>query len=223
SFDLYKKRTKDILLLVPIPSIVGLEPTNQNAGVVENKGFEFQIQGNKSFGDWRVDLGFNVNYNKNNVVDLAGTGPHISAFGNSDYRTITAEGLPINSYYGFQTDGFFQSQEEVDNYAKWDGSVGVGDIKYVDQNNDGQLTPDDFVVFGSEMPDWTFSSNIGLSWKNLRLDMFWQGVAGSDKIMTGAIMEHGIWGGFTHKIYSDYWTPTNTGAAYPRPTKFTMK
>ena len=223
SFDYYKKRTKDILLLVPIPSIVGLAPTNQNAGVVENQGMEFQIQGNKSFGDFKIDLGFNVNYNKNKVIDLAGTGPHISAFGNSDYRTITSEGLPINSYYGFQTDGFFQTQQEVDSYAKWDGSVGVGDIKYVDQNNDGQLTPDDFVVFGSEMPDLTFSSNMGFSWKNLRLDMFWQGVAGSDKIMTGAIMEHGIWGGFTHEIYSDYWTPDNPGAAYPRPTKFTMK
>lgn len=223
SFDYYQKKTDDILLNVPIPSIVGLSPTNQNAGAVENKGFEFVIGGRKSIGDYRFDLNFNVNYNQNKVVDLAGTGPHISAYGNSDYRTITAEGHAINTFYGFETDGFFQSQDEVDNYAKWDGSVGPGDIKYVDQNNDGELTPEDFVMFGNEMPDWTFSSNMAVSWKNLRLDLFWQGVAGSDKLMTGAIMEHGIWGGFTHEIYEDYWTPENTDAKYPRPTKYTMK
>ncbi|MDY9919247.1 MAG: TonB-dependent receptor [Proteiniphilum sp.] len=223
SFDYYRKLTTDILLMVPIPSIIGLQPTNQNAGSVENRGFEFLVGGRQSFGDFDVELGFNANYNKNKVVDLAGTGPHISAFGNSDYRTITTEGYPINSFYGFETDGFFQTQAEVDNYAKWDGSVGPGDIKYVDQNGDGELTPDDFVIFGSEIPDWTFSSTMSVGWKNLKLDLFWQGVAGSDKLMTGAILEHGIWGGFTHKIWEDYWTPENPDAKYPRPTKYTMK
>src|SRR5690606_13058569 len=126
-----------------------------------------------------------------------------------DWRTITQEGHAINTFYGYETDGFFQSQEDVDNYAKWDGSVGPGDIKYVDQNDDGELTPDDYVMFGNEMPDWTFSSNMAVSWKGIRLDLFWQGVSGSDKLMTGAIMEHGIWGGFTHAIYDDYWTFEN--------------
>ncbi len=223
SLDYYKKRTEDILLKAPIPTVMGLNPTNTNAGIVENKGWEFVIGGRQDFGDFRVELSFNANYNQNKVIDLAGTGPHISAFGNSDYRTITTEGKPINSFYGFETDGFFQTQEEVDNYAKWDGSVGPGDIKYVDQNNDGELTPDDYVIFGNEMPDWTFSSNMSVSWKNLRLDLFWQGVTGSDKLMTGAILEHGIWGGFTHKVWADYWTPENPNAKYPRPTKYTMK
>lgn len=223
SFDYYKKTTSDILLVVPIPSILGLTATQQNAGEVENKGFEFLIGGRKNFGDFSLEVNFNANYNQNKVIDLAGTGPHISAYGNSDYRTITTEGRPINSFYGFETDGFFQTQEEVDNYAKWDGSVGPGDIKYVDQNNDGELTPDDFVIFGSEIPDWTFSSNMSFGWKNFTLDLFWQGVTGSEKLMTGAILEHGIWGGFTHKVWEDYWTPENKNAKYPRPTKYTMK
>lgn len=223
SLDYYKKRTEDILLSAPIPTVMGLNPTNTNAGIVENRGWEFIIGTRQDFGDFNVAITLNANYNKNEVISLAGTGPHISAFGNSDYRTITTEGQPINSFYGFVTDGFFQTQEEVDNYAKWDGSVGPGDIKYVDQNNDGELTPEDFVIFGNEMPDWTFSSNMSVSWKNLRLDLFWQGVAGSDKLMTGAILEHGIWGGFTHKVWADYWTPENRQAKYPRPTKYTMK
>jgi TonB-linked SusC/RagA family outer membrane protein len=223
SLDYYRKRTEDILLRAPIPTIMGLNPTNTNAGIVENKGWEFLVGTRQTFGEFNVELTLNANYNKNEVISLAGTGPHISAFGNSDYRTITTEGKPINSFYGFITDGFFQSQEEVDNYAKWDNSVGPGDIKYVDQNNDGELTPEDFVIFGDEMPDWTFSSNMSVSWKSLRLDLFWQAVAGSDKLMTGAILEHGIWGGFTHKVWSDYWTPENPNAKYPRPTKYTMK
>lgn len=223
SVDYYKKRTSDILLAMPIPTVIGLSATNQNAGIVENRGFEFLLGTRQTFGDFKLDVTLNANYNKNEVIDLAGTGPYISAYGNSDYRTITTEGKPINSYYGFETDGFFQTQAEVDGYAKWDGSVGPGDIKYVDQNNDGELTPDDYVIFGSELPDWTFSSNMGVTWKNLRLDLFWQGVAGSDKLMTGAILEHGIWGGFAHKVWSDYWTPEHTDAKYPRPTKYTMK
>lgn len=223
SFDYYKKTTSDILLVVPIPSIIGLSATQQNAGEVENKGFEFLIGGRTKINEFSLELNFNANFNQNKVIDLAGTGPHISAFGNSDYRTITTEGKPINSYYGFETDGFFQTQEEVDNYATWDGSVGPGDIKYVDQNNDGELTPDDFVIFGSEIPNWTFSSNMSFGWKDFTLDLFWQGVTGSDKLMTGAILEHGIWGGFTHKIWEDYWTPENKDAKYPRPTKYTMK
>lgn len=223
SLDYYKKRTEDILLRAPIPTIMGLNPTNTNAGIVENRGWEFLVGTRETFGDFNVELTFNANYNKNEVISLAGTGPHISAFGNSDYRTITTEGKPINSFYGFETDGFFQTQEEVDSYAKWDGSVGPGDIKYVDQNNDGELTPEDYVIFGNEMPDWSFSSNMSVSWKNLSLDLFWQGVTGSDKLMTGAILEHGIWGGFTHKVWSDYWTPENPNAKYPRPTKYTMK
>jgi TonB-linked SusC/RagA family outer membrane protein len=223
SADIYKKRTEDILLAVPIPAIIGLNPTNQNAGIIENTGFELMLAGSKVFGDFNAGLSLNANYNQNKVIDLAGTGPFISAFGNSDYRTITTEGSPINSYYGFETDGFFQSQEDVDNYATWDGSVGPGDVKYVDQNNDGSLTPDDFVIFGNELPNWTFNSNMSFGWKNLQLDLFWQGAAGSEKLVTGMMLEMGIWNGFTHEIYTDYWTESNRDAEFPRPTKFTMK
>jgi TonB-linked SusC/RagA family outer membrane protein len=223
SADIYKKRTEDILLAVPIPAIIGLNPTNQNAGIIENTGFELMLAGSKVFGDFNAGLSLNANYNQNKVIDLAGAGPFISAFGNSDYRTITTEGSPINSYYGFETDGFFQSQEDVDNYATWDGSVGPGDVKYVDQNNDGSLTPDDFVIFGNELPNWTFNSNMSFGWKNLQLDLFWQGAAGSEKLVTGMMLEMGIWNGFTHEIYTDYWTESNRDAEFPRPTKFTMK
>lgn len=223
SFDYYNKTTDDILLAVPIPSLIGLNPTDQNAGAVENKGVEILLGGRQSFGDWNLGLTFMLNYNQNTVLDLAGTGPHISAYGNSDYRTITTEGEPINSFYGMETDGFFQTQGEVDGYATWDGSVGPGDVKYVDQNGDGALTPDDFVILGKEMPDMTYAINMTVGWKGLTLDLFWQGVSGSDKLITGATLESGIWGGFTHEVFGDYWTPENTGAEYPRPTKYTMK
>jgi len=223
SADYYIKTTDDILLAVPIPSLIGLNPTDQNAGSVENKGFEFVLGGRHSFGDWNLGLNFNLNYNKNKVLDLAGTGPHISAYGNSDWRTITTEGESILSFYGYETDGLFQTQAEIDGYATWDGSVGPGDVKYVDQNNDGVLNTDDFVIFGKEMPDVTYAINLSVGWKGLTLDLFLQGVAGSEKLVTGATEEHGIWGGFTHEVYTDYWTTENTDAEYPRPTKYTMK
>lgn len=223
SADYYIKTTDNILLAVPIPSLIGLDATAQNAGSVENRGLEFLLGGREPFGDFELGITLIANYNKNKVLNLAGTGPFISTAGNSDWRTITKEGYPINSFYGLATDGLFQTQTEVDGYAKWDGSVGPGDVKYVDQNKDGKLTPEDFVIFGKEMPDWTFSSNISIARKGLKLDLFWQAVAGSDKLITGATLEHGIWGGFTHKVFTDYWTPENTDAEFPRPTKYTMK
>ena len=223
SADYYIKTTTDILLQLPIPSLIGLNAPNQNAGSVGNNGFELMLGGRQRFGHVDLDLSINANYNKNKVLSLAGTGPYISAYGNSDWRTITAVGYPINTFYGFATNGLFQTQAEVNAYAKWDGSVGPGDVKYVDQNKDGQLTPDDYVMLGKEMPDWTFSSNMSAAWKGLKLELFWQGVAGSKKAITGAILEHGIWGGFCEKLYTDYWTPENTGAEFPRPTKYTMK
>ena len=223
SADYYIKTTDNILLALPIPSLIGLDASNQNAGSVENRGFELLLGGRETYGDFELGLSIIANYNKNKVLNLAGTGPFISTAGNSDWRTITKEGYPINSFYGLATDGLFQTQAEVNDYAKWDASVGPGDVKYVDQNGDGQLTPEDFVIFGKEMPDWTFSSNMSAGWKGLKLDLFWQAVAGSDKLITGATLEHGIWGGFTHKVFTDYWTPENTDAKFPRPTKYTMK
>ena len=223
TFDYYNKRTNDILLNVPIPAIMGFSQSRRNSGVVENKGFELQIGARQPFGDFGVELGFNVSYNQNKILDLAGTNPQLSTQSNSDYRTVQMEGQPINTYYGYQTDGFLTQADINNGYAVWDASAGPGDLKYVDQNGDGQLTPEDFVLLGHEFPNWTFSSNWSVSWKNLKLDLFWQGIAGSQKPMTGAIMEHGIWGGFAHKEYLNYWTPDNPNAKYPRPTKLTMK
>ena len=224
TFDWYKKTTTDILLNVPIPQIMGLNVVSSNAGIVENKGIEIMVGLRESFGDFSAGLDFSANYNQNKVIDLAGTGPHISSLGqNVDLRTIHAEGYPMSTYYGFKVDGMFTQQDLDSGYARWDGSVGPGDLKYVDLNNDKELTAEDWTYLGQEFPVWTFSSNMHVAWKGLRLDLFWQGISGSRKPMTGAILEHGIWGGFAHKRWADYWTPENPNSPNPRPTKLTMK
>src|SRR5690606_5254802 len=76
--DYYNKRTDGILFLLPVPETLGLEATPQNAGVVDNKGWEFAAGLRNRFGEFSLDVNLNFSINSNNVVDLAGTGPYLT-------------------------------------------------------------------------------------------------------------------------------------------------
>src|SRR5690606_36552592 len=109
-------------------------------------------------------------------IDLADTGPFIT--GGNETRFITAEGLPINSYYGYTTDGYFQTKEEIENYPTLRSGLEPGDVKIIDLNEDGLITADDMKYLGQSFPKYTFSSNLHFKYKNIGLDMFFQGVSG---------------------------------------------
>src|SRR5690606_27108663 len=112
--DVYKTRTTDILRTVNFPSQVGLTGPERNVGTVDNTGIELTGQYQDKIGE--VDFGINGNiaYNKNKVIDLDG---QILYDFDTNLSTITKEGLPISAHYLLQADGYFQSQEEVDNSA----------------------------------------------------------------------------------------------------------
>ena len=224
--DYYRKLTNDILLNLEIPATIGLTASPQNAGTVENKGWEFSLnyRGTPSSSGFRYSLGANLSINQNKVVDLKGTGPYIAG-SDIDPRYIIAKGLPINTLWGFKTAGLFQTTQEIAEYkATYAANTKPGDVKYIDLNNDGKINADDMTAIGNSFPKYTFGLNSDFSYKNFELNILFQGAAKVDARLAGALAEMGNQEGFTHEIYTNnYWTPENTGARFPRPVKFDLR
>jgi len=224
SFDWYKKTTDGILLQLPIPGVIGLNPPQQNAGVVENKGVEIQLGFKNMQGKLIYDISANLGYNANNILSLAGTGPYINTTSAWTPVYIKQEGYAIDSHYGYLIDGFFQSAEEVANYPTLFTNSKPGDTKYIDRNNDGKLTPDDMTVLGNSFPSYTYGLTSTLAYKNFEFFWQWQGAADFYTRIDGAMGEFGNQEGFTHKILTDnYWTEDNKDARFPRPVKFDLR
>ncbi|GAA4315069.1 TonB-dependent receptor [Compostibacter hankyongensis] len=216
TFDYYVKKTTGILLVLPIPGTVGLIAPPQNAGVVQNKGWELSLTYRDQLGALQYNLTANLSDIRNKILSLAGTGPYINGSPN-EVLTIRKEGLPIDAYMGYKTLGYFTSQDEIDHYPVFDPGTKPGDLKYADVNGDNAINADDYVVLGSSIPRYTYSLNIGLTYKNFDANIFFQGVGKANALPSGALREEGNWGGFTLDMQKDYWTPENTHAAFPRP------
>lgn len=225
--DYYVKNTKDILLTVPIPiSSGGANDPIRNAGKIRNNGFEFNL-------GWmdqpNPDISYGINligsFNKNKVIAMGSESGSIKG-GSTNQNITTSEtkaGYPIGGYWLISTAGYFNSQEEVDAYAK-DGkkiqpAAEPGDIKFVDANNDGVINDDDRVFQGSPFPDFTFALNGNMRYKNFDLSIGLQGVLGN-KIYnaTRQTLEDVTKGSNFLASCLDYWTPENKNASHPRLT-----
>lgn len=218
TFDYYNKMTDGILLQLPIPALIGLGAPYQNAGVVRNRGYEIALN-YKGGGDLTYDLGLNFSDNQNEVLNLVGTGPYISGSTTAP-RFIIAEGLPINSHWGYLTDGFFQTQEEADNYPNLRPNTRPGDVKYLDINDDGIINEEDHENLGLSFPRFDFGLNANLAYKNFDLFFQFQGAAGHKTRLDGAFQQVATFETFTHAIYTNnYWTPERTDAEFARPIK----
>jgi TonB-linked SusC/RagA family outer membrane protein len=224
--DYYHKQTDDILLNLDIPATIGLTAPPQNAGSVENKGWEFSVnyRGASPSSGFRYNMGANLSINENKVTDLKGTGPYIAG-SDIDPRYIIKQGLPINTLWGYKTDGLFQTQQEIAEYkAAYVANTKPGDVKYVDLNGDGIINAGDMTNIGNSFPRYTFGFNSDFSYRNFELSVLFQGAAKVDTRLAGALAEMGNQEGFTHEIYTDnYWTPENTDARFPRPVKFDLR
>lgn len=215
-FDYYVKNTDDILLTLPIPLIVGLGAGVQNAGRVENKGWDLQIGYNDRIGkDIKFGITGVLSDVKNKVLDLKGTGPYISGF------QITREGDEIGSLFGLQDKGLFQRQEEITANATQFGTVKPGDIRYADQNNDGVINNSDRVIIGSRIPRYTYSANVFFECKGFELTMFFQGVGKVNGLQTQDAAWAFFNAGSVRDIHLGRWSLTKTPeenavANYPR-------
>ena len=183
SFDYYDRTTEDILVRQPVSSLGGSAPAPfVNAATVKNTGIELLVGYNNNVGDFGYNISANLT-TYNNIVTSLGVG--------EDIRTglsRTVEDQPIGSFFGFVTDGLFQTQAEIDAADALDGEgdspfqpgAEPGDQRFLDLNNDGEITDDDRDFIGSPIPDITYGLNAGVTYKQFDLSLFIQGVSGND-------------------------------------------
>lgn len=196
SVDYYNKTTKDLIEKLPITSTMGVEEEPYgNVGKVLNKGWEFTLNYDKKFGDWRINAFGNLSTLKSEVLDL-GTRDFIVDDWVIDgmLPVRSAVGQPWQSFYLIQTDGLFRSQAEIDAYTYTNPETGEstliqpyakpGDLKFVDLNNDGVINDDDKTYMGSYLPTLTYSFGGQMGYKGLDLSVMFQGIHGN-KIFNG--------------------------------------
>ncbi len=198
---------------MPIPSTLGnVTAPYQNIGEVQNRGWEFAINANENIGNVNIYGRFNVSHVTNVVLDYGGLE---SISGNA----ITKEGEAIQSYYAFIADGYYQTQEELDNAPTQFGSpLRMGDVKYRDISGpdgvpDGKITADyDRDIIGNRFPKWQYAFNLGAKYKGFDIYAFFQGISGIDRYYWYNTETSGT---FT-SVALDYWTEDNRDAETPR-------
>lgn len=156
-----------------------------NAGEIENKGFELVGGYQKSFNsDTRLDIRVNGAFNRNKVLFLS----EVLLPEEYTYR-LRSTGYRLGQQWGYKTAGFFNSEEEIENWYDQSGigaNPKLGDLKYVDTNGDGVVTEQDQVPIGNpEMPEWTFGAAFSFQIKGFDFSMMWQGVASRSYLLTG--------------------------------------
>lgn len=224
SFDYYVRNTSGILLKLDVPKTTGLTAPYQNAGEVENEGWDLGMNYKNNDNPFKYEVAFVLSDVKNKVLDLKG----VSRTG----ITVSNEGYPINSLYGLEAIGYITDidYDQAGKYllAAQYGKFGRGDIKYKDQltvDNDGDgkfdagdgvINNKDEVIIGSTIPRFNYSLNVNLSYKNFDLGMFWQGIGKADGYLGNNATMPFYLGGTIQEQNKDYWTPDNLDAKFPR-------
>jgi len=223
--DVFKKKTKGILRTIPIPGYVGVSslPVG-NVADMENKGVEFELGYNKTFGEVTFSANGNIAYLKNEVTYVNSDADFIAggaSFQSMGPVTRIQVGQSYNSFYGYQTDGIFQNWDEVNAYVNPEGGLiqpkaAPGDLKWVDTDGSGLITEDDKTFLGSSIPKYTYGLTLNAAYKGFDIMVFCQGAAGN-KIFQGLRrldIEYSNW----QTIALSRWTGEGTSNDYPRLT-----
>lgn len=173
SLDYYDKRTNGMLMRMSLPAYIGNNLPWGNVGNMRNSGFEFDITWKQSVSDFNYSIAFNGSYNRNVLLKLGnetGYENYDTVLGSLGTISRAENGEPFPFFWGYRTDGIFQSDIEADAYRNKNGErllphAVAGDVKFVDVNNDGVINDEDRVKIGKGMPDWTFGLNLSASWK----------------------------------------------------------
>lgn len=221
--DFFVNKTNDILLTVPLPDVLGASYPPQNAGKVENRGWETQLSWRDNVGDFHYGGTFNLSDVQNKVTGLGGVPP---TYGDR----IRIVGFPIDAFYGYEAERIAQVSDFDLNEATGvytprfpvfaGDPVAPGDIIYKDLNDDGRITPEgDRRVIGNAIPRYTYGFRGEMGWKGFDFAFFIQGVGKADGYIQGAA-RHALIneGSLPQSIHLDRWTPENPNASYPRLT-----
>jgi TonB-dependent starch-binding outer membrane protein SusC len=187
AIDYYVKNTNGLLEVIPIPGHIGNAPPVSNVGSVQNKGVELMLNWRNYAADFRYSFGLNAAYNKNKMTVIGNEEGVIpgATWAVAGFVTRTEVGLPIAHFYGYVTDGIFQNQNEIFSHIGSTGQVlqpnaKPGDVRFVDVNGDGRITPDDRTMIGKPTPDWTLGFNANFEYKQFDLAFLLTGTYGND-------------------------------------------
>jgi TonB-linked SusC/RagA family outer membrane protein len=213
SFDYYVKKTNGILLRLNIPQTMGLTAPYQNAGVVQNKGWDLQLDYRNVLGKLRYGLTVSLSDVHNKVVDLHGI--------ENNGTVVNHEGYPMNSLYLYHATGLI-SQDQMENGkysgATQFGNVQPGDIAYEDYDGNGVINNSDKRILGSTIPRYTYSANLTLGYGNFDLGLLVQGVGKVDGYLSGSAIIPFAAGGTAYQYQKNRWTTEdpNPDAVFPR-------
>lgn len=228
SFDYYNKYNNNMLVPVSYPSTIGISVPRSNDGKLKSWGWELGLAyRDNTEGGFRYNVGASLSDNKNKLERYSGSS-------NIVYSGVNArvEGYALNSIWAYKSDGYFQNQAEVDNAPSYSrilnkaGIPGIGDVRYVDVNGDGEISAGknvlgdlgDLVYLGDINPRYQYGINADMSYKNFDFSFFIQGIAKRKFKPANELIQPQLYSWYLPmNFHMDYWTPENTDAAFPRP------
>lgn len=209
-----------MLIPVPLPLIGGSASTPYvNAGKVENKGLEFEL--NYVNSDHKLKYNVSVNFATltNKVISLSNGEPIPGGrIDNGIYATLTTVGHPIGSFYLYQMDGIFQNTAEIIGSAYQGNYIRPGDVKFKDVNEDGVINEKDRTFLGSAIPKYTFGATGNAEYRNFDLSVFFQGTYGNKLYLQVNQDIEGFYRAFnvTQRVYDERWHGEGTSNTMPR-------
>ncbi len=188
TFDLYKKDTRDWLVEAPVLASYGTGAPFINGGDITNKGLELMLRWNDREGAFKYGISGTFAYNHNEVMSIANEEGIIhgatDVLGNGTAELFRAEvGYPIGYFWGYKTDGLLQNEADVAAYVNAEGEPyfddsAPGDVRFVDENGDGEIEELDKVMIGDPNPDVIFGLQFNAEFKGFYMQLVGNGEAG---------------------------------------------
>lgn len=225
NFDWYWKTTKDMLLDIQIPYMLGYSNPSTNAGTMATRGFDLELGWNDRKGDFSYNVSFNLSDFTSRIVDINGS--DIISGGK-----IKREGTYFNEWYGYRCLGIYQNADDLAAYpAKLNSTVGVGDLIYEDISGpdgepDGKISAEyDRVPLGNSLPRFQFGGQFSCAWKGIDFSLAFQGIGKQQSHIATEMVQplRDNYGSFPAILEGNYWSVFNTpeqnaNAKYPKLT-----
>lgn len=213
--DYFIKNTRDILYNVSTSYVLGLTSSEVNAGAVQNKGWDFRIQHRNNVRDFSYSVSANLSMVSNKVTRLAGL--------EQDIERGLFVGHPLEAIFGYEVDGLFIDQSDIDNYATQPYTAYPGEYRFKDLNNDGRVTPEhDRAIIGNRFPKYAYGANLSGRYKGFDLSIQLRGIAGANRMLISSHQGRALNLGSNVQewMYLNRWTSENRNpnASYPRMT-----
>lgn len=219
--DYFIRTTNDMIVRALRPLYAGAEAPLENAGSIENKGFEFAINYSNREHALKYDFGFNMSFTKNEVTSLGSGNDFLNGtnFSHIGIVTRTQVGHPVSSFYGVKTNGIFKSEEELAEYY-WQPDAQLGDVKFVNQNGDSTITlAEDGVFLGDPFPDYIYGITGRIEYNGFDFSFLINGSQGNEVVnnLNRYINATGDWADNSLSSRLNYYDPeTNPNTNEPR-------